>query len=63
MMLAARRSALPGFVPTFALTSFWLSLIVLLPLAALVLRPWELGALGVWQSVTEPRVLAALRLS
>jgi sulfate transport system permease protein len=63
MMLAARRSALPGFAPTFALTSFWLSLIVLLPLAALVLRPWELGAVGVWHSVTEPRVLAALRLS
>ncbi|HET7879948.1 MAG TPA: sulfate ABC transporter permease subunit CysT [Acetobacteraceae bacterium] len=62
-MPAARRSALPGFAPTFALTSLWLSLIVLVPLAALVLRPWELGAAGVWHSVTEPRVLAALRLS
>jgi sulfate transport system permease protein len=41
----------------------WLSLIVLIPLAALVLRPWELGVAGVWHSITDPRVLAALRLS
>ena len=58
-----RRSALPGFAPTLGITLLWLSLIVLLPLAALALRPWELGMLGVWHSITEPRVLAALRLS
>jgi sulfate transport system permease protein len=63
MMATARRSALPGFAPTLGITLLWLSLIVLLPLAALVLRPWELGLAGVWYSVTEPRVLAALRLS
>jgi len=62
-MRIAQQSALPGFAPTFAVTLLWLSLIVLIPLAALALRPWELGILGVWQSVTEPRVLAALRLS
>ncbi|MBN9120087.1 MAG: sulfate ABC transporter permease subunit CysT, partial [Planctomycetes bacterium] len=53
----------PGFGLTLGLTLTWLSLIVLIPLAALVLRPWELGAAGVWQSLTDPRVLAALRLS
>ncbi|MEJ0017166.1 MAG: sulfate ABC transporter permease subunit CysT [Acetobacteraceae bacterium] len=63
MTAAARRSALPGFAPTLGITLLWLSLIVLLPLAALALRPWELGVAGVWHSVTEPRVLAALRLS
>ena len=63
MMLPVQRSALPGFVPTFGITFLWLSLIVLVPLSALVLRPWELGLAGVWHSVTEPRVLAALRLS
>ncbi|MGA3399585.1 MAG: sulfate ABC transporter permease subunit CysT [Acetobacteraceae bacterium] len=62
-MLPVQRSALPGFVPTFGITFLWLSLIVLVPLSALVLRPWELGLAGVWHSVTEPRVLAALRLS
>jgi sulfate transport system permease protein len=58
-----RRSALPGFAPTLGVTLTWLSLIVLIPLASLVLRPWELGVAGVWHSITEPRVLAALRLS
>jgi sulfate/thiosulfate transport system permease protein len=62
-MRIAQRSALPGFVPTFTVTLLWLSLIVLIPLGALALRPWELGVIGVWHSVTEPRVLAALRLS
>jgi sulfate/thiosulfate transport system permease protein len=57
------RNALPGFGLTFGVTLVWLSLIVLLPLAALAVRPWELGLWGFWQSVTEPRVLAALRLS
>ncbi len=58
-----RRSALPGFGLTLGMTLTWLSLIVLVPLAALVVRPGELGLAGVWHSVTDPRVLAALRLS
>ena len=58
-----RRSALPGFGLTLGITLAWLSLIVLIPLAALALRPWELGLAGLWHSVSEPRVLAALRLS
>jgi sulfate/thiosulfate transport system permease protein len=58
-----RQSSLPGFAPTLGITLLWLSLIVLLPLGALVLRPWELGVAGVWQSVSTPRVVAALRLS
>src|SRR6476659_4627932 len=63
MTAAARRSALPGFVPTLGIALLWLSLIVLLPLATLVVRTWGLGIAGVWHSITEPRVLAALRLS
>jgi sulfate/thiosulfate transport system permease protein len=62
-MRLARRSSLPGYGLTLGITLTWISLIVLLPLAALVLRPWELGISGVWHSLTEPRVLAALRLS
>jgi sulfate transport system permease protein len=57
------RSGLPGFGVTFGITLVWVSLIVLVPLAALTLRPWELGLEGVWRAVTEPRALAALRLS
>ncbi|MCK8783959.1 sulfate ABC transporter permease subunit CysT [Roseomonas sp. NAR14] len=57
------RSALPGLRPTLGLTLLWLSLLVLLPLTGLLLRPWEIGLDGVWRVVTEPRALAALRLS
>ncbi len=54
---------LPGFGLTLGLTLAWLSLIVLLPLAALILRPWELGLAGMIHSLAEARVFAALRLS
>jgi sulfate transport system permease protein len=57
------RSALGGFWPTWLFTISYLGLVVLIPLAALVWRPWELGVTGVWQVVTSERVLAALRLS
>jgi len=56
-------SALPGFLPTFAFTIFYLSAIVLIPLAALVIRPWSLGLDGFIRAVTAPRVLASLELS
>lgn len=58
-----RPSVIPGFGLTFGFAVLYLSLIVLIPLAALLLRPWELGADGVWATVTSPRVIAALKLS
>lgn len=60
--LRARR-AIPGFGASLGVTLLWLGLIVLVPLAALAARPWELGVAGVLRSLAEPRVLAALRLS
>ncbi|MGE8354775.1 MAG: sulfate ABC transporter permease subunit CysT, partial [Microvirgula sp.] len=42
---------------------FWLCLIVLLPIAALVLKTTDLGLAGFWSTVTTDRVLASLRLS
>ena len=54
---------LPGFGPAMGFTVAYLSLIVLIPLAALIARPWEHGWAGFIHTVTEPRVLAALRLS
>ena len=57
------RSALPGFGLTLGVTLAWLSAIVLVPLVALAIRPWELGVSGVLASLAEPRVLASLRLS
>ena len=58
-----RPSAIPGFGLALGFTLTYLSLIVLIPLGALVLKGASLGATGVWHVVTEPRTLAALRLS
>jgi sulfate transport system permease protein len=56
-------SPLPGFGPALGLTLAWVSVIVLMPLAALVMRPWSLGVGGVLASLGSARVLAALKLS
>lgn len=56
-------SVLPGFGIAFGFTLTYLGLIVLIPLVGLALRPVELGFDGFFKEVTEPRVLAALRLS
>ena len=57
------RSVLPGFGLSMGFTIFYLSAIVLIPLAAVVIRPWSSGFDGFWRIVTDHRVLAALRLS
>jgi len=54
---------LPGFGLSMGFTLFYLSAIVLIPLAALIIRPWELGLADFWKEITAPRVLAALKLS
>ena len=56
-------SVIPGFGLAFGYAVTYLSLVVLIPLVALLLRPWELGWDGFWDTVTAPRVLAALKLS
>ena len=54
---------LPGFRLSLGITLFYLGAIVVLPLIALAVRPWELGLDGVWKALTAPRVAAALKLS
>jgi sulfate transport system permease protein len=58
-----RRSVLPGFGLTLGYTLTYLSLIVLIPLAALFFKtasmPWE----KFWHGVTEPRVMASYKLT
>lgn len=56
-------SALPGFGVSLGLTLAYLSLIVLIPLSALILRPWANGLEPVVAALTDPRAVAALRLS
>ena len=58
-----RPSAIPGFGLALGFTLTYLSLIVLIPLAALVLKSATLGFEGFWEVVTGSRTLAALELS
>lgn len=58
-----RRSALPGFGLTMGMALFWLGLIVLLPLSALVIRAAGMGWEGFAAAGLSPRALAAYRLS
>ena len=58
-----RPSAIPGFGLALGFALTYLGLIVLIPLAAMVLKSASLGFVGFWNIVTDPRTLAALRLS
>jgi sulfate transport system permease protein len=57
------RSALPGFSLTMGYTILYLSLIVLLPLALLVVRSTSAGWDVFWQSATSSRVIASYKLT
>ena len=61
--IGRRSSVLPGFGLTLGYTILYLSLIVLLPLTALVLRPTSLSLAEFWGAVTNPRVVASYRLT
>ena len=62
-LVLKRPSAIPGFGLALGFTLTYLSLIVLIPLAGLVLKSATLGLAGFWDTVTESRTVAALRLS
>lgn len=56
-------SVIPGFGLTFGFTITYFSLIILVPLIALVLRSAGLGWNGFWTAALDPRVVASLRTS
>lgn len=62
-MTLKQRSILPGFGLAMGFTLLYLSLIVLIPLAALFLRTMALSWEQFWTIVTAPRVIASYRLS
>jgi len=62
-MILKQRSILPGFGLAMGFTLLYLSLIVLIPLAALFLRTTALSWEQFWTIVTAPRVMASYRLS
>ncbi len=57
------RSVLPGFPLTMGITVLWIGLLVVIPLAALVLASASQTWASFWSAVTDPRALAAYRLS
>jgi len=56
-------NALPGFGLTFGFTLLYLSALVLLPFAGLVIRACELSWADFWRLATTERALAAYRLT
>lgn len=59
----APRRVLPGFNLTLGYTVLYLSLIVLIPLSALVFKTFTLSWDQFWAAVSSPRVLASYRLT
>ncbi len=62
-MTSADRRVLPGFRPAISLTVGYVSLLILIPLATLVLKSASLGPTAFWAAVSSPRAVAAYRLS
>jgi sulfate/thiosulfate transport system permease protein len=58
-----KHSVLPGFGLTMGFTLLYLSLLVLIPLGALVLRSTTGGGARFWQAVSSPEVVASYKLS
>ncbi len=61
--MSSSRTVLPGFKLTLGYTIVYLTIIVIIPLLTLPLRaasvPWD----TIWNTVTDPRVVASYRLS
>ena len=62
-VLAQQRRTLPGFGLGMGITVSYLSLIVLVPLSALVIRAFDRGFLDWWETVTSERALASFKLT
>jgi len=58
-----RSSVLPGFRLTLGFTIFYLCLIVLVPLITLPARTATMGWDAIWQTISDPRVVASYKLS
>ncbi|MCX7205771.1 MAG: sulfate ABC transporter permease subunit CysT [Proteobacteria bacterium] len=56
-------SVLPGFNLSLGYTLFYLSIIVLLPLSALLIKTSALSWAHFWQIISEPRVVASYKLT
>jgi len=62
-MSAATRRVLPGFGLTLGYTLFYLGIVILIPLSALVFKTFSMTWPQFWEAVASPRVLASYRLT
>ena len=62
-VLGKKRSVLPGFGLTLGYTIFYLSVIVLIPIVALVAKSTTEGWEYFWKAATSPRVVASYKLT
>ena len=62
-MAERKYNALPGFGLTFGFTLFYLSALVIIPIAGLILHTFELTWHDFWKLVTTDRALAAYRIT
>ena len=61
--MSRKRHILPGFNLSLGWSATWLSLIVLLPFAALIGKTFSGGWSHYWTTVTDPQVMASYRVS
>lgn len=58
-----KQSVIPGFGITLGFTLAYLGLIVLIPLSAVIWKTTDLTLAQFWATISEPRVVASLKLS
>jgi sulfate/thiosulfate transport system permease protein len=63
LFLRPRRNVLPGFGIAMGYTLLYLSLIVLIPLAGLLIKAGQLSSGEFWATISSPQVVAAYRVS
>ncbi|NLN19434.1 MAG: sulfate ABC transporter permease subunit CysT [Firmicutes bacterium] len=61
--MACDRRLLPGFGPALGVTVLYISVLVVIPIAAVFAKAAGLGWVAFWETVRTPRVMAAYRLS
>ncbi|MDR0881861.1 MAG: sulfate ABC transporter permease subunit CysT [Candidatus Adiutrix sp.] len=59
----ANKRNIPGFGLSLGLTLSYVSLVVLIPMVSIVIQSANLGWLGFWKTVIDPRVMASYRVS
>ena len=61
-MATRRDTVLPGFRLTLGFTIFYLCVIVLIPLMTLPLKTASLSSQQIWNTISDPRVVASKNL-